>query len=56
MDDQKVHYKPESLDVLADETHFSRFELKYLYQSFKQVCFALTVLEQFRFPEWFING
>ncbi|KAK6765783.1 hypothetical protein RB195_025601 [Necator americanus] len=36
MDDQKVHYKPESLDILVNETHFSRYELKYLYQSFKQ--------------------
>ncbi|ETN72058.1 EF hand [Necator americanus] len=38
MDDQKVHYKPESLDILVNETHFSRYELKYLYQSFKQNC------------------
>ncbi|EPB68298.1 hypothetical protein ANCCEY_12614 [Ancylostoma ceylanicum] len=36
MDDQKVHYKPESLDALVEKTHFSRYELKYLYQCFKQ--------------------
>ncbi|EYC05171.1 hypothetical protein Y032_0083g1627 [Ancylostoma ceylanicum] len=38
MDDQKVHYKPESLDALVEKTHFSRYELKYLYQCFKQNC------------------
>ncbi|KAK6032041.1 EF hand [Ostertagia ostertagi] len=38
MDDQKIRYKPESLDVLMEKTHFSKFELKYLYQCFKQNC------------------
>ncbi|VDM78106.1 unnamed protein product [Strongylus vulgaris] len=38
LDDQKIRYKPESLDVLMQETHFSKYELKYLYQCFKQNC------------------
>ncbi|PIO77548.1 hypothetical protein TELCIR_00310, partial [Teladorsagia circumcincta] len=38
MDDQKIRYKPESLDVLMEKTHFSKYELKYLYQCFKQNC------------------
>ncbi|VDO20844.1 unnamed protein product [Haemonchus placei] len=38
MDDQKIRYQPESLDILMEKTHFSKFELKYLYQCFKQNC------------------
>ena len=37
MEEQKLRYKPESLDDLAEKTHFTRNELKWLYQGFKQV-------------------
>lgn len=37
LDDQKLRYKPESLHLLTEQTHFSEKELKYLYQCFKQV-------------------
>ncbi|KAF8354526.1 hypothetical protein PRIPAC_96149 [Pristionchus pacificus] len=38
MDVQKDRYKPERMDVLMEQTHFSKCELKYLYQCFKQNC------------------
>uniref|UniRef100_A0A914W2L0 EF-hand domain-containing protein n=1 Tax=Plectus sambesii TaxID=2011161 RepID=A0A914W2L0_9BILA len=38
MEDQKLRYKPESLDELVKNTHFDRKELKRLYQGFKQNC------------------
>ncbi|GMR60911.1 hypothetical protein PMAYCL1PPCAC_31106, partial [Pristionchus mayeri] len=38
MDVQKDRYKPERMDVLMEQTHFSKTELKYLYQCFKQNC------------------
>lgn len=37
LDDQKLRYQPESLDLLIEKTKFTKKELKYLYQCFKQV-------------------
>ncbi|CAI4220870.1 unnamed protein product [Auanema sp. JU1783] len=35
---RKFRYKPESLEKLVETTAFTKNELKYLYQSFKQNC------------------
>ncbi|CAD6188759.1 unnamed protein product [Caenorhabditis auriculariae] len=36
--DLKINHKPDCLDYLLKKTRFSRQELKYLYQAFKQSC------------------
>lgn len=50
LDDQKLRYQPESLDLLIEKTQFSKKELKYLYQCFKQVFEERN--EILELPEW----
>ena len=51
---QPVRYKPTSVDEMAEETKFSRSEVKFLYRAFKQEC-PNGIIDEDTFKEVYEN-
>ena len=51
---QPVRYKPTSVDEMAEETKFSRSEVKFLYRAFKQEC-PNGIIDEETFKEVYEN-
>lgn len=51
---QPVRYKPTSVDEMAEETKFTRAEVKFLYRAFKQEC-PNGIIDEETFKEVYEN-
>lgn len=51
---QPVRYKPSSVDEMAEETKFTRAEVKFLYRAFKQEC-PNGIIDEETFKEVYEN-